>query len=241
MAESTTITGMDAPTPEPTTMATALAPWMERLKERGLAVTPPAEDTTVTPVPKEDPEDARARRQARLDNYAKRWQDQLPVMYRDASVDDLDDTQHHATVRFWLESGSLHLVLAGSVGTGKTYAAYAVGNQALAKGRWVEAWVVGDLLAALRPGSSDLGALGRARSCQVLILDDLPAKASDWEAEQLTLILDARLREGLQTVVTTNITSAQITETWGGRFMDRLRYRLTALTFSGPSRRESAW
>jgi len=162
-------------------------------------------------------------------------------MYQEASVDDLDDLQHAAHVRGWLRSGSLHLVLAGPVGTGKTHAAYAVGNQALAAGLWVEAWAVGDLMDALRPGGSDHGAEERARKCHVLVLDDLVGKATDWEAERMTLLLDARVRDQRQTVVTTNITSGQITETWGGRFMDRLRYRLTPLTFQGESRRGAEW
>lgn len=219
-------------------MAEALSPWMEKLRAKGL------DPADLPPLPTdraERPEDAAQRRQARLDAYAARWQEKVPVMYREAKLEDLDDNQHAVQVRSWLSSGSLHLVLAGPVGTGKTYAAYAVGNQALQRGRWVEAWAVADLLDALRPGSTDQGAEDRARKCHVLVLDDLSAKATDWEAERLTMLLDARVREQLQTVVTTNIPSAEVTQTWGARFMDRLSYRLTGLTFQGESRRGGAW
>ncbi len=75
----------------------------------------------------------------------------------------------------------------------------------------------------------------------MLILDDLTAKATEWEAERLTLLLDARVRAMRQTVVTTNITADQITEAWGGRFMDRLRFRMTAVTMKGASRRGGDW
>lgn len=225
---------------EATTMADALEPWKAQLRARGLDpdTLPPApqEDST-----KESPEDRQARLQVRYESLAARWRSQLPVMYQDASVRDLDEPQHAVRVQGWLGSGALHLVLAGPVGTGKTHAAYAVGNQALENGYWVEAWTVADLMDAIRPGSHDHGAEGRARACQVLILDDLAAKATDWEAERMTALLDARLRAKLRTVVTTNITSAQIAEVWGTRVMDRLRYRLTALTFSGDSRRPAAW
>lgn len=189
----------------------------------------------------ETSEDRTARDAARLEHYQARWVHQVPPMYQEADVESLDDdTQHGTKVRYWLQSGGLHLVLAGPVGTGKTYAAYAVGNQAMRSGMWVEAWNVGDLMDALRPGSSDRHAEQRARDCQLLLLDDLVAKATDWEAERLTLLLDARTRAMRQTVVTTNITGEQVTDTWGGRFMDRLRYRMTSLTFTGESRR-SAW
>lgn len=220
-------------------MADALAPWMERLKERGLDPTnvPPAERGPTV----ETPEEAAQRTQLRLNNYHARWVEKVPAMYRDASLDDLDDHQKAVEVRSWLATGSLHLVLAGPVGTGKTHAAYAVGNQALERGLWVEAWAVGDLMDALRPGSADHSADERARRCHVLILDDLVGKATDWETERLTLLLDARVRDQRRTVVTTNITSQQITEVWGSRLMDRLRYRLTALTFQGESRRAADW
>lgn len=219
-------------------MADAMAPLMEKLKARGLD---PANQPPLEQHRGESPEEAQERRQRRLDAYAARWREKVPVMYQEASVDDLDDLQHPVRVKGWLHSGGLHLVLAGPVGTGKTHAAYAVGNQALAAGKWVEAWTVGDLMDALRPGSQDHTAEDRARKCHVLILDDLTGKATDWEAERLTLLLDARVRDQRQTIVTTNITSGQITETWGGRFMDRLRYRLTPLTFQGESRRGAEW
>lgn len=221
---------------EPTTMANALAPWQERLKERGL-------DPADAPEPEltETPAEKAARQQARADTLAARWQELVPVMYQAATLADLDDTQHAPAIQGWLSSGSLNLVLAGAVGTGKTHAAYAVGNRALERRMWVEAWTVSDLMDALRPGSSVKDADHRVRHCQLLIVDDLTAKATDWEAERLTAILDARVRDQRLTVVTTNITAEQITEAWGGRFMDRLRYRLTALTFTGESRRKAPW
>lgn len=231
---------MDTMSDNATPLAEALAPWAERLRERGLEP-----DLTLKPgdtePDDEEPADAKARHQRRLENLTARWRSGVPPMYAEASLSDLDDSQHAVRLRGWLHSGSCHLVLAGSVGTGKTHAAYAVGHQALAAGMWVEAYAVGDLLDALRPGSSDRDAERRARECRVLILDDLTAKATDWEAERLTLLLDDRVRSERLTVVTTNITSEQITDAWGARFMDRLRYRLTALTFTGQSRRTADW
>lgn len=236
-AESTTMSDMTtAPSPEePTPLGAAILPFARRLEERGLTVgTPP---TGPTPTPTEDRDDQRQRLEARVANYRARWADKAPAMYAAATVDDLDERQHATRIRAWLRSGSFHLVLAGAVGTGKTHAAYAVGNQAVDHGLQVEAWNVGDLLDAMRPASDDRHAERRARTARVLILDDLLAKATDWEVERMTLLLDARVRAELQTVVTTNLTRDQIAETWGHRFMDRLGARLTVVTFTGPSRR----
>jgi DNA replication protein DnaC len=190
---------------------------------------------------RETPEEARERQERRSAAFRTRWEEMVPAMYRGASLDDLDDDQHAVRLRAWLRSGSLHLVLAGAVGTGKTHAAYAIGNQALAQGMSVEAWNVGDLLDALRPGSNRADADRRARHAQLLILDDLVAKATEWEAERMTLLLDERVRSQRLTIVTTNITGPQVQETWGPRLMDRLRYRMTSLTFTGESRRTADW
>jgi DNA replication protein DnaC len=240
MPESTTMVGMNTTEPTKVGETQRLAAIRERLEKRGVDMRP------TPPSVVETPEEARQRDAHRMEVIRERWARKVPAMYASADVTELDGNQHAVAVRSWLGSGALHLVLAGPVGTGKTHAAYAIGNQALNHGTWTEAWSVGDLMEAMRPGAdprthapADLAKL--ARTCQLLVLDDLIGKASEWEAEQMTLLLDARVREQRRTIVTTNMTSTQITETWGGRFMDRLTYRLTALTFSGESRRGGAW
>lgn len=192
----------------------------------------------------ESDEDRVARLRAQAEAKAAKWNARLPQMFADASLDDLADEQGRSAIRVWLTaSGLLHLILAGAIGTGKTHAAYAVGNAALAQGQYVLAATVGDLLDAMRPGTNDSRDLEHdARECDLLVLDDLGAgnQASAWAQERLTMLLDARMRHERRTVVTTNLTSAQIAESWGPRFLDRLLYRSEAVVFTGPSRR-SAW
>jgi DNA replication protein DnaC len=223
---------------EPTAVADAMSDLAKRLGGK-VATMPPAEPRPTYQT--ETPEEKADRLSSVAAERAERWRAKVPAIYADADVEALDDLQHATTVRYWLASGGCHLVLAGPVGTGKSFAAYAVGNQAVGRGIWTQAWNVADLLEALRPGGTDHQAEARARRCGLLILDDMAAKATDWEAEKLTGILDARVRENLPTVVTTNLTSAQIGEAWGQRLMDRLRYRLTALAFTGESRRSPTW
>lgn len=193
--------------------------------------------TEVAPSPThrvETPQEAQERAEARRQVYAARWAAQVPPMYADADMGDLAQD-------FTWQNGSLNLVLAGPVGTGKTHHAYAIGNAMVRNGTWCQAVTVVDLLAALRP-DGDLSLVRAVRACQVLILDDLSAsKASEWAQEQMTDLLDRRIREGLRTIATTNSTETDLEAAWGGRFMDRLRYRRTVVVLRGESRRKAEW
>lgn len=217
--------------PQPLTPDVLPGPLRERLK-----ATPPAPFQPDQARHAETPQEKADRLEARRQVYAARWAQQVPPMYRDALLADLDAAQ-----AFVWPADSLNLVLAGPVGTGKTHAAYALGNALVADGAWVQASTVADLLAAMRPD----GDLRLVRACQeagVLVLDDLGAtKASEWSVEQLTALLDLRVREGRRTVVTTNVPEPDLEAVWGGRFMDRLRYRRTVAVLRGESRRKAEW
>lgn len=216
----------------------AVGDWRTKLHARGidLATLPPVPDSH-----RETLEDRRDRLQAQARNRAARWVNRLPVMYADAAVADLTDAQGAVQVQGWLGSGSSTLLLAGPIGTGKTHAAYAVGHQAVAAGLWVEAWTLGDLLEACRPGGDPV-ALDAARNADVLVLDDLlAAKVSDWAVEQFTSLMDHRLRNQRRQVVTTNAAHADLLEAWGARALDRLRFRWTVVALTGESRRVAAW
>jgi len=223
---------------QPETAGSAVQRLLARIPQEALAE---AERLGPTEHPEgETPEDREARRRRQAEHRAARWMRRLPVMYATASLDDYDgDEQAQAadTATRWLESPSATLVLAGSVGTGKTHLAYAVGHALVARGDWVEAWTTADLLEALRPGG-DERALDVVRSCDVLILDDLGAtKVSEWAVETMTSLLDHRLREDRRQVITTNVPWPSLEQAWGGRFADRLRFRWTVANMVGESRR----
>lgn len=223
---------------EPIALSGSLARVRDTLRRQGIDP-----DAIVVPddLREPTPEDAREMRALQAANKSARWRHRLPVMYADAALADLDDRQHLGTISSWLGEGSSTLVLAGNVGSGKTHAAYAVGHAAVAAGLWVEAWTLADLLEALRPGG-DPTASDHARRCDLLILDDLMAtRASEWAVEQVTTLLDHRLRNRGRQIVTTNVDAVTLEEAWGARAMDRLRFRWTVCTFTGPSRRAAGW
>lgn len=172
------------------------------------------------------------------------WEANVPPRYRDARVDALDPDQHPDAARAWLASDSPMLVLASTtVGNGKTHTAYALGWAAHTAGRWVAAWTMADLNAALRPGEYEPEAWPTATGCALLIIDDIgQERLTDWTKEQLHRLLDQRGREQKRTIVTTNKTSLQIEQIYGAPIADRLLDDAVALKFTGTTRRKPrAW
>jgi DNA replication protein DnaC len=188
----------------------------------------------------ETPEQARERVRLARESLNRAYTERAPLLYRDARLSDLDNDTALA-INEWLMKGGSTLMLAGPVGTGKTHAGYATVHHLMAEGMTVEATTLADLLANLRP-DGDASAARRARVAQALLLDDFgAAKASEWAVEQIVALLDARLRDGLVQVVTTNSPYDALLEAWDARAMDRLRYRWSVIQMIGESRRKAAW
>jgi hypothetical protein len=171
----------------------------------------------------------------------------------------LDADQHPAELAAWLtDPDTLTLILAGTTGSGKTMAAYATAAEAVAVGAamrdrtgkvtvrplLVRAWTVNGYLAELRPdGSPDPVWLirDRARTAELLILDDLGAETDDATKEfvrkELVELIDYRVNARLRTIVTTNLRSPMVAELFGSRLMSRLVDRAGVLRLVGADRR----
>jgi hypothetical protein len=226
--------------PEPVAIGDALKdhPLTKRLAERGIQITSTEADEHHHI---ETPEEAAERREKAHAGVRGRWERRRPAMYANAKMADLSPESVRGSGWSW-DHHSLNLCLAGPVGTGKTHAAYAIANDWVDRGMVVEAWSVGDLLTALRPGHEDERADFWCRAADLLILDDLNAtKVSEFSMEQITLLMDWRLSRMRRTIVTTNLTEDQLQEAWGERLMDRLRHRRTVKVLTGESRRRPEW
>lgn len=210
-----------------------LTDWRARLAARGIQ---PADD-----VPDgETPEDRAERLRVQSENRARRWTSRLPQSYAEARLALLDDDQHRQEVSDWLDTRSPTLLMAGTVGSGKTHAAYAVGHEAVARGLHVEACTTYDLLHALRPDGDTALASG-ARYCDLLLLDDLGVgKVTDFAVDEITHLIGSRLAEGRRQVITTNATADVLREAWGTRLVSRLTDGACILVFRGADRRV-AW
>ncbi len=195
------------------------------------------------PIPEgETAEDVAARLERQARNMSSWYLKHRPARYEHASLSDLDAAQDpNGQISGWWESGRPTLLLVGPVGTGKTHAGYAVTNSAVRQGVLTVAVSVPDLLSAMRPGG-DPTVEARARAADLLFLDDLGAeKPSEWTGQQLTALLDARVRDERRQVVTTNSTYEELAERLGERTMSRLTGGAVVVKLTGSDRRRRTW
>ena len=184
----------------------------------------------------ETPEEAAERKRLAI----AAWEARVPVEFRQASYADLGADQEPHIVSRWLDKGGKTLVIRSSAkGNGKSHAAYAVGNDAV-RVREVDTvgWSVLDFNDAIRPDGDDV-AYEVAKRASLLILDDLGGeRLTEWTAERLLGVIDARCRDRKRTVVTTNLTGEELVARYSDRIVDRLTDGMWLATFTGPSRRK---
>lgn len=133
-----------------------------------------------------------------------------------------------AVLRWSLEGGNL--VLHGEPGRGKTHLAIAAVLAACATGNRAEFWPFQDLLREmqLRFDAEDDSAQAleaRVRATEILVVDDVGAEhsRSSWATEVLESLIDHRLARALPTLITTNLTPAELPRHVGARSADRLQ------------------
>lgn len=128
------------------------------------------------------------------------------------------------------------LLLFGSVGTGKTYAAACIANALLDKCYSV----VMVSLVSLVDGADEL--IGRMNDIDLLILDDLGAERStDYGFERIYAVCDARYNSGKPVIYTTNLpleTLKNCPDIRCARIYDRVLERCFPAEFRGVSRRK---
>ena len=146
-----------------------------------------------------------------------------------------------AAVRFaGLKKRVGFLVLLGKVGTGKGHLAVSV-MRTFADAIFVKH---STLLRRLRQSYRDPEAADPIAECQcagLLVLDEIGVSAGGRdELPMLQEILDYRYGERLPTILTSNLTMAQMAHAIGKRLVDRLRESaFEVLTFGGESRRDA--
>lgn len=164
----------------------------------------------------------------------RRWAEFVPPRYVDAALSAVVDRDPAVGAALSAWTGSENLILTGSLGTGKTFAALAVVRPAVEGGRTVVYWSTGRLLQELRPGAESTSALlGSLLAADVLVLDDLGVeKVSEWTSEQLTIVIDDRYQNLRPIVVTTNDLGSLVSST-RARGESRLIHGATVIGLDG--------
>jgi DNA replication protein DnaC len=188
-----------------------------------------------------NPED-RARWQARIRNAEA--EERFPLRFKSATAD-------HPEVLEWLAKWSESdaecpsLLLAGTVGVGKTWQAYGALRAAVTGARpttWI-AVTSADLYASLRPraGHDTEAELERYRATGLLLIDDLgAAKASEWVEETTYRVLNGRYEDMRPSIFTTNLPIPTLKGAIGDRIASRLAETCQRVVMEGGDRRRSA-
>ena len=81
----------------------------------------------------------------------------------------------------------------------------------------------------------------KLKNTSLLILDDLGAEyQKGWVSTKIDAIISERYNRCRPTIITTNLSLAQMKETYAERIIDRLRSTCLNLTFCGESLRKKA-
>jgi len=198
-------------TPEPVQIG-------DYLTRRALAIAPN------TPTPSGPGETTTHQRE-----FIERWRKTVPPRFRDASLDGLDpDTRDK--LASWGDHPKDTLIIAGPVGTGKTWAAWATLHRIAERGITVAGVSASVYIDAGRPG----GTTDRWANVPVLLIDDLGAEHStEWALDRIYTLVDHRWEHELATVVTTNLAAEGFREAVGARVWSRLSDGLVAARLAG--------
>lgn len=155
----------------------------------------------------------------------------IPPAFHSALLSRWEDARANPGARQLIEAYLQHpgrsLYLHGMVGTGKTWAACCIASELLATGYAVRFQAVAGLLLELRhtfasEASSEFQVLSPLFSVQYLVLDELGDLALDGErhasafaSARLLLLLDRRWQEGRATIMTSNLSLAELVR-WAG-------------------------
>ncbi|WP_413100931.1 hypothetical protein [Streptomyces sp. Inha503] len=170
---------------------------------------------------------------------------------------DLDANQHPKVLRGWLNSlveakrhgarpTTMHLIAPGNIGTGKTTALAALGNEASEQGLLVRFIKHATYLTWRRPdgGPGDMTAYTvrkRHVEADLLVLDELCGEmdsvATEFARRETVDLIDSRLSAGRPTAFSTNLRRDNIAAVLGERLLSRIEDRAYLVKITGPDRR----
>lgn len=162
------------------------------------------------------------------------WADVVPPMF----AEPLAWAALDPTVTQWAHNPSGVLLLVGATGPGKTHAAFTVAHRLCVRRalpfRW---WTAEGMLTELAPGGDDQTNTA-VTSTRLVLIDDLGAEPETaWRTSTIGRIIDTRWANRLPTIITSNLTFAELAARYSTRVTSRINGEVTAVLFDGPDRR----
>ncbi len=193
-------------------------------------------------------------RETYIDRWFKNCFDRLPVRHRMKVLQDLqgyDDKIEQAKSTLRQGDG---VFITGKPGTGKTHMAVGLmkfwfnGLMPIAVESHYRAWPLfvpaPELMFQLKStfdrksGPSETDITQKYSGASLLVLDDLGAeRESEWARQVLYLILNRRYNEALPTIITSNLSLAEIAEQIDDRLASRIMEMGIAIELVGKDRR----
>ncbi|MFD3311731.1 hypothetical protein [Streptomyces sp. NPDC058656] len=205
---------------------------------------------------------------ARLNMWKNSIEDAAQNEYLAFRFSHLDDNQKPNTLRGWLDSlveakklGArptvLNMLMPGPIGSGKSAALSALGNEAAERGLWTLYVKHTAYLTWRRPDSAPHNMKAwevrkRFVECDLLTLDELCGEmdvtATEFARRETIDLIDARISAGRPTAYTTNLRSRRqagsqamgVVDILGERLLSRLESSAHLAKIVGPDRRKPA-
>lgn len=129
------------------------------------------------------------------------------------------------------------MIFIGGTGLGKTHLSAAIGNAVSSKGIltvYESAAQIVDIYDQTRFNRIDASEKKKFENCELLIIDDLGTEnVTQYSVSVISSLIDVRLVNGKQTVISTNLTPEKIKKIYGDRVFSRLFGEYRVLQFVG--------
>lgn len=145
------------------------------------------------------------------------------------------------------QSYSKGILLSGNCGTAKTHIACALLIKHCHRGFTGKFYSLSQLMADIKSRfscndnrTSNAQILNDIYTCGLLVVDDIgDSRTSEYDYETFSQIINARMRQGLKIIITTNLGSQKLSEIYGDRIPDRLNECVKPILFTGESYRKT--
>ncbi|MBO5869135.1 MAG: ATP-binding protein [Clostridia bacterium] len=132
---------------------------------------------------------------------------------------------------------SAGMLFLGGTGLGKTHLSAAIANSLSTRGISVvyeSAQQIFDTVDAVRFNRMDISERKKYETCSLLIIDDLGAECiTQYSISSITSLIDLRIVNGKKTIISSNLSLANIKKTYGERLFSRLLGEYHVLQFVG--------